>query len=250
MALKEWAAQRAPLFRLGSGPRPRGLLLVGVPGCGKSYVSKALGRAWSLPVFRLDMARIFSGVSLGPEAMFTRALRSIEALAPTILWIDEIETTFAAGSLDAPAAARIYASFLNWLQDRPDDVFVSATANRVEMLPPELLRKGRFDQLFFVDLPQVEERKEILAIHLRRFVSSTSGFDLIFLAKATEGWSGAELEAAVKSAAGQAVVDQRPLEQEQLLRAISQAVPLSITLEEPIRRLREWAHRRAMPASR
>ena len=245
--LKEWAAKRGKLFATGQGPR--GLLLVGVPGCGKSYVAKALARTWSLPLFRLDMARVFAGTSFGPEGTFVRALDAIARLAPAALWIDELETAFASGSLDAAQSSRVYAAFLTWLQDRPPGIFVAATANRIEMLPPELLRKGRFDQLFFVDLPDEDERKDIFRIHLKRAAAGAS-FDLIVLAKSTPGWSGAEIEALVNEAWSESQINATALDQAALLRAASRAVPLSVTLDEPIKKLREWAHRRALHASR
>jgi len=250
-ALKDWADERAALLlsddSMDSGV-VRGILLTGVSGCGKSHAIKALSRCFGVPLFRLDMARVFAHPQ--PEAAFAATLTALDALAPCVLWIDELENAFALGAQDTGSAARISGSFLTWLQERRTAVFVGATANRIELLPAELLRRGRFDQIFFVDLPNVEERKEVWAIQLRRIGADPARFDLIVLASSTDGWSGAEIETAVRSANLQAIAAERSLDRDGLLRAIGRTIPLSVTMQEQIKRVREWAHERALSASR
>ncbi|MGH9366438.1 MAG: AAA family ATPase [Thermoanaerobaculia bacterium] len=251
--LKDWLRKRRNLFSkeaLDAGiPIPKGLLLMGVSGCGKSLCVKTVSTLWNLPLFRLDMNAVFG--TDNPEFTFLRALRSVEAISPAVLWIDEIEMGVG-GYREGqdPSMSRIFSGFLTWMQEKNALVFVAATANRIHLLPAEILRKGRFDQVFFVDLPNEEERKQIFAIHLKRNRCDVAKFDLVFLAKATRGWNGAEIEQAVVSAVVDAYAEGRPLTEEDLHRMISSNVPLSVTMDEQIKAIRSWAHDRALNASR
>jgi predicted AAA+ superfamily ATPase len=251
--LKSWLNKRQKLFSreaLDAGiPIPRGILLMGISGCGKSLCVKTISTEWNLPLFRLDMNAIFG--TDNPEATFLRALRSVEAVSPAVLWIDEIEMGVG-GYRDGQDASmsRIFSGFLTWMQEKNALVFVAATANRIHLLPAEIIRKGRFDQVFFVDLPTEEERKQIFRIHLSKNRVDVSRFDLVFLAKATGGWNGAEIEQAVISAVVDAYAEQRELGEDDLYRMISATVPLSVTMEEQIKAIRSWAHERALNASR
>lgn len=251
--LKEWLRKRQSLFSkeaLDAGiPIPKGLLLMGISGCGKSLCVKTISTLWNLPLFRLDMNAVFG--TDNAESTFLRALRSVEAVSPAVLWIDEIEMGVG-GYREGqdPSMSRIFSGFLTWMQEKSALVFVAATANRIHLLPAEILRKGRFDQVFFVDLPNEEERKQIFAIHLKRNRCDVGKFDLVFLAKATRGWNGAEIEQAVVSAVVDAYAEGRPLTEEDLHKVISSTVPLSVTMDEQIKAIRSWAHDRALNASR
>ncbi|HTO76939.1 MAG TPA: AAA family ATPase [Thermoanaerobaculia bacterium] len=250
--LKQWLKKRRTLFSkeaLDAGiPIPKGLLLMGISGCGKSLCVKTISTLWNLPLFRLDMNMVFG--TDNPESTFMRALRSVEAVSPAVLWIDEIEMGVG-GYREGqdPSMSRIFSGFLTWMQEKSALVFVAATANRIHLLPAEILRKGRFDQVFFVDLPNEEERKQIFAIHLKRNRCEVGQFDLVFLAKATKGWNGAEIEQAVVSAVVDSYAEGRPLTEEDLHRMISATVPLSVTMDEQIKAIRSWAHDRALNAS-
>ena len=250
--LKQWLKKRRTLFSkeaLDAGiPIPKGLLLMGISGCGKSLCVKTISTLWNLPLFRLDMNMVFG--TDNPESTFLRALRSVEAVSPAVLWIDEIEMGVG-GYREGqdPSMSRIFSGFLTWMQEKSALVFVAATANRIHLLPAEILRKGRFDQVFFVDLPNEEERKQIFAIHLKRNRCNVGQFDLVFLAKATKGWNGAEIEQAVVSAVVDAYAEGRPLTEEDLHRMIAATVPLSVTMDEQIKQIRSWAHDRALNAS-
>ncbi len=251
--LKDWLKKRRALFSkeaLDAGiPIPKGLLLMGISGCGKSLCVKTISTLWNLPLFRLDMNAVFG--TDNPEFTFLRALRSVEAVSPAVLWIDEIEMGVG-GYREGqdPSMSRIFSGFLTWMQEKSALVFVAATANRIHLLPAEILRKGRFDQVFFVDLPNEEERKQIFAIHLKHNRCEVAKFDLVFLAKATKGWNGAEIEQAVISAVVDAYAEGRPLTEEDLHRMISSTVPLSVTMDEQIKAIRSWAHDRALNASK
>ncbi len=251
--LKQWLEKRRKLFSreaLDAGiPIPRGILLMGVSGCGKSLCVKTISTEWNLPLFRLDMNAIFG--TDNPEATFLKALRSVEAVSPAVLWIDEIEMGVG-GYRDGQDASmsRIFSGFLTWMQEKNALVFVAATANRIHLLPAEIIRKGRFDQVFFVDLPLEEERKQIFHIHLTKNRCDVSKLDLVFLAKATNGWNGAEIEQAVISAVVDAYAEKREVTEDDLYRMISATVPLSVTMEEQIKAIRSWAHERALNASR
>lgn len=251
--LKAWLGLRGRAFdrdarAFGLDP-PRGVLLTGVPGCGKSLVAKTAARTWGLPLVLLDPSRLYGPYVGESEERLHRALRAVEAMAPVVLWIDEIEKGFAAGGEgDAGVSRRLLGTFLRWMQDRPAGVFVMATANDVDALPPEFLRKGRFDGVFFVDLPGEGERREIFRLHLARRGRDPAGFDLAGLARATEGFSGAEIEAAVVGALYRAYAAKKDLTEEDLLEEIAGAVPLSRSRAEDVARLRAWASGRALAA--
>lgn len=247
--LKEWLASRRDAFldeaRQFGLPAPRGLLLMGVQGCGKSLMAKAVAGYWSLPLVRLDLSAVFG--SPRPEAALRNALRTAEAMAPAVLWLDEIEKGF---TKDEPGVgARLLGSMVTWLQEKDAEVFVVATANRVAGLPPELPRKGRFDEVFFVDLPDPHERATILELHLRQRGRDPQGFELEDLARRCERFTGSEIEQVVISALFLAYAKGRPMNGDDLQRAIRDMVPLYETYEEEIKALREWARRRARSAS-
>jgi AAA+ superfamily predicted ATPase len=254
--LKEWLIKRKDLFAEESKKveslLPKGLLMMGISGCGKSLSVKAVSSLWNLPLFRLNMNHVYSGVFGTPEEAFNRALLTSEILAPCILWIDEIEMGVAGyqGGEGSAPSQRIFASFLTWMQEKEALVFVAATANRIDLLPAEILRKGRFDQIFFMDLPTDEERKEIFRVHLRKRGVDHNQFDLTILAKGTRGWNGAEIEQCVVSAIIDSVVEKRTLQVSDLYRQMTQIVPLSRTMAEQIKRIKSWAHDRAVPATR
>jgi hypothetical protein len=255
--LKAWLGQRASAFtdaaRQFGLPAPKGLLLLGVQGCGKSLTAKATAAEWSLPLLRLDMGRIFSGIVGSSEDNMRKAIRVAESVAPAVLWVDEIEKGLSgvasSGSTDGGVTARVFSSLLTWLQEKTAPVFVVATANRVEALPPELLRKGRFDEIFFIDLPSAEEREEILRIHLRHRGRDPAGFDIVTLARAAEGFSGAELEQVVVAGLFDAFAAGEELSQEHLVYAIRATFPLSTTMGEDIERIRDWSKQRTRPAA-
>jgi hypothetical protein len=255
--LKYWLGRRAPAFgeaaRKFGLPEPKGLLLLGVQGCGKSLTAKAVAAQWSLPLLRLDVGRIFSGLVGSSEENLRKAIRVAESVAPAVLWIDEIEKGLSglgsSGMTDSGVTARIFGALLTWLQEKTAPVFVIATANRIESLPPELLRKGRFDEIFFIDLPSPEERKEILDIHLRRRNRDPARYGLDQLVQRTDGFSGAELEQAVIEGLYHAFAEGKELEPAHLARAVQETLPLATTMKEEIARLRDWARSRTRPAS-
>ncbi len=250
--LKHWLRDRRRAFgerarRFGL-PLPRGLLLLGVQGCGKSLSAKAVAREWQFPLLRLDLAAVFSGRDSSPEAAIREATAVAESISPAVLWIDEIEKGFASSGNDAHAS-RVFGCFLSWLGEKRSPVFVVATANEVTHLPPELLRRGRFDELFFVDLPTHAERLEILAIHLRKQGRDPVQFELDQLATDAERLSGAELEQVVGAALYSAFAEDRELTEADITKAIHDSVPLYDTYEDRIKELRDWARTRARPAS-
>ncbi len=250
--LKTWLQKRQALFSrdaLDAGiPIPKGILLMGVSGCGKSLCVKTISTLWNLPLFRLDMNAVFG--TDNPELTFLRALRAVESVSPAVLWIDEIEMGVGGYREGQDASmSRIFSGFLTWMQEKAALVFVAATANRIHLLPAEIIRKGRFDQVFFVDLPNEEERKQIFAIHLKKNKCDVGRFDLVFLAKATNGWNGAEIEQAVVSAVVDAYAEKRTISEDDMYRMISATVPLAVTMEEQIKAIRSWAHERALNAS-
>ncbi len=252
--LKKWLLARRAVFREPKRAvefglsAPKGILLLGVQGCGKSLSAKAVGREWGLPLLRFDPARVFSPYLGETEQSFRKAMTSAEDMAPVVLWIDELEKAFASGDRDGGTTKRILGSFLHWLQEKPDGVFVVATSNEIRDLPPELLRKGRFDEIFFVDLPNETIRQEILSIHLKRRKRDPGKFNLPLLATVTSGFTGAEIEQAVVSALYTAFNEQRDLDQETLLKEISATRPLSVTMGERIEELRDWARDRTVQA--
>ncbi len=253
--LKDWAVKRRGLFTqeaLDAGmPIPRGVLIMGVSGCGKSMSAKAIASLWRLPLFRLDMNLVFSGLYGSPEAAFHRALKAIESIAPAVLWIDEIENALGMTSETVSAEQSLtFSSFLTWMQERPPLVFVAATANRIEALPAEAIRKGRFDEVFFCDLPGEQERRDIIRIHLRQNDIDPERIDVDRLLHSTKGWSGAEIGQAVASARVDAQSESRAVAFEDVRRHTTRMVPLSTTMSEQIRAIRSWAYQRATRASR
>lgn len=255
--LKEWLRKRVRAFgaeaRAFGLPEPKGILLVGVQGCGKSLVAKAVANSWRLPLLRLDVGRLFASLVGSSEENLRTAIKVAESIAPVVLWVDEIEKGFSGiGSSnvsDAGTAARVFGSFITWLQEKQAPVFVIATANSVEHLPPELVRKGRFDEIFFVDLPDTQERLDIWQIHLEKRNRNPAGFDLRTLAMASDGLSGAEIEQAVIAGLYEAFDQGRPLVMDDLLNVLQDTVPLSRMMEEEIEALRLWARQRARRAS-
>jgi SpoVK/Ycf46/Vps4 family AAA+-type ATPase len=255
--LKDWLTKRGVAFTQKATefglPQPKGILLLGVQGCGKSLTAKAVANLWKLPLLRLDIGAVFSGIVGSSEENMRRAIKAAETLAPIILWIDEIEkglsgvqsSTFS----DAGTSARVFSTFLTWLQEKTTPVFVIATANNIQLLPPELLRKGRFDEIFFVDLPQTEERKEIFNIHIKKRKRDPGKFDTQALAMESPGYSGAEIEQAVISALYDAFLANRDINTEDILKNIKLSIPLSVTMKESIGQIRDWAHDRARCAS-
>lgn len=256
-SLKGWLGRRHDAFteeaREYGLPVPKGILLLGVQGCGKSLVAKAISRAWSMPLLRLDVGRIFGKYVGESEAAIRRVVQTAEAIAPAILWIDEIEKGFAGATSeghDTGVSARVLGTFLTWMQEKRQPVFVFATANQIRNLPPELLRKGRFDELFFVDLPSPEERAEIFGVHLRKRKWEPRDYDLILLAEKTEGFSGAEIEQVVNEALFTAFSDgRRRLAQPDLEAAAAEIIPIAVTMKESITAMRHWASSRARRAS-
>ena len=253
--LKEWLVERELAFdesaREFGLPTPKGLLLVGIQGCGKSLTAKAVAQLWQLPLTRLDFGTLFTATR-SPEQNLRRVVRLAEALAPMVLWVDEIDKAFSAvghGSGSSEQLTRVFGAFITWMQEKQSPVFVVATANGVDHLPGELLRKGRFDEIFFVDLPSAAERQRILEIHLQAHGRAPGGFDLKTLADACEHFSGAELEQVVISALYRAFQKRRDLEDEDLEVSAKAIVPLYRTAEEQVKALREWAKSRARRAS-
>lgn len=256
--LKHWLRQRSNAFteraREYGLPQPKGMLILGVPGCGKSLIAKTTSRLWGLPLLRLDMGRVYDGSMVGrSEANLRNALKTAESISPAILFIDEIDKAFAgsAGSADSDGgtSSRIFGSFLTWMQEKTSPVFVMATANRVERLPGEFLRKGRFDEIFFVDLPTAEERREIFRIHLSKRRRDIDHFDLEQLAKVCDGFSGAEIEQALVAAMYDAFAKGRDFNQLDIIAAARATLPLSRTMSEQVTALRDWARQRARPAA-
>lgn len=255
--VKQWLRKRGVAFsekarRFGL-PEPKGLLLLGVQGAGKSLLAKAVASQWQLPLLRLDLGRVFSELVGSSEQNMRTALRLAENVAPCVLWLDEIEKGLAgatgSGVSDAGTSARVFGSLLTWMQEKTSPVFVIGTSNDIAALPPEILRKGRFDEIFFVDLPQVQERREIFAIHLARRGRDPLSYDLNQLAVKSEGFSGAEIEQVIIDGLYDAFEDDRELTDEDLQRNLSHTIPLSQTMESKISALRQWARHHARPAS-
>jgi SpoVK/Ycf46/Vps4 family AAA+-type ATPase len=256
--LKRWLKQRSNAFteraREYGLPQPKGMLILGVPGCGKSLIAKTTSRLWGLPLLRLDMGRVYDGSMVGrSEANLRNALKTAESISPAILFIDELDKSFAGttGSSDSDGgtSSRIFGSFLTWMQEKTSPVFVMATANRVERLPGEFLRKGRFDEIFFVDLPTPEERQQIFNIHLSKRRRDITRFDVEQLAKVSDGFSGAEIEQALVAAMYEAFAQDREFTQLDIIAAIKATLPLSRTMTEQVTALRDWARQRARPAA-
>jgi AAA+ superfamily predicted ATPase len=256
--LKHWLAKRGMAFTDRAKefglPAPKGVLLLGMQGCGKSLSAKAIANMWRLPLLRFDVGRMFGSLVGSSEENVRRAIHTAESVAPAVLWIDEIDKAFAgaigsAGS-DGGTASRVFGTLLTWLSEKTSPVFVVATANDVSSLPPELLRKGRLDEIFYIDLPSEVERREVFVIHLRKRGRDPAKFDLNQLAKLSDGFSGAEIEEAIVSGLFDAFAAGVDLNTETLVAALGATVPLSKTMSEELTRLRSWAHGRARPASR
>ncbi|HLH17777.1 MAG TPA: AAA family ATPase [Bryobacteraceae bacterium] len=250
--LKKWLIERRKLFdmrdSLSSEIVPKGLLMMGIPGCGKSLCVKAIASAFQLPLYRIDMIEIFSGRHGRPEGVFVQACRMLEDMAPAVLWFDEIEMGLTSAE-SGNEQGRIFAFFLTWMQEKTRGLFVAATANRIDLLPAEMIRKGRFDEVFFVDLPLPGEMIEIFRIHLARRGVDTTGFQFEEMVKFTAGWTGAEIEQCVVSALTRARLEDRAVTQHDLITIAAKQVPLSRTMKEQINHIRGWAFERAIRAS-
>lgn len=261
--LKKWLirrnnswSERAQAYNL---PAPKGVLITGVPGCGKSLTAKAMSAIWGLPLLKLDMGKIFGGIVGSSEENMRKAIATAEAVSPSILWVDEIEKGFSGlkSGGDSGTSARVFGTFLTWMQEKTEPVFVIATANDISSLPPELLRKGRFDEIFFVDLPTKKEREKIFKLHIDKRVRGSSvqhelqADDDVCreLAEMTAGYVGAEIEQIVISAMYEAFYAERGLQKSDVVKAIRETVPLSSTQREQILQLRAWAKERAVLAT-
>jgi ATP-dependent 26S proteasome regulatory subunit len=258
--LKDWVNKRSIAFTDAAKkfglPDPKGLLILGIPGSGKSLLCKSVAGLWKVPLIRMDVGRIMSGLVGSSEENMRKALRVAESISPAILWIDEIEKglsgTGSSNMSDAGTANRVFGTFLTWLQDKTAPVFVIATANNVKELPPELLRKGRFDEIFFTDLPDHEERKEIFRIHLEKRGRDSNKFDLDLLALNSDGFSGAEIEQVIIAAMFNVFIDDAGTADISTLsinNAMKEIIPLSVTSAEQIESMRDWAKTRARLAS-
>ncbi|HEY8586779.1 MAG TPA: AAA family ATPase [Rhodanobacter sp.] len=250
--VREWVQRRRAVF-LAATPDPvldppRGVLLLGVQGCGKSLASKAIAGGFGVPLVRLDFGTLYNKYQGETEKNLREALASTELLAPCVLWIDEIEKGLAGGGDDGGVSRRVLGYLLTWMAERKAKVFVVATANAVQELPAELLRKGRFDEIFFVDLPRPPVREQIFALHLSRRKLDPAGFDLAALATASDGFSGAEIEQTIVSALYDAAANGAAPDQPTLLNALTQTRPLSVLMREQVDALRAWARDRCVPA--
>lgn len=249
--LKKWLLERRRLFemrdQLSLDIVPKGLLMMGISGCGKSLAVKAIADCFSLPLYRIDMIEVFSGRHGNPEATFVGACRTMEEMAPAVMWFDEIEMGVSAQASDAAGSiGRIFAFFLTWMQEKTRGLFVAATANRIDLLPAEMIRKGRFDEVFFVDLPNEEERLDICKIHLERRGIPHEPLGIERLKQFTRGWTGAEIEQLVVSALTTAKLENRELTGDDLLNQTGKIVPLSKTMKEQVEHIRSWALDRAI----
>jgi SpoVK/Ycf46/Vps4 family AAA+-type ATPase len=255
--LKTWLNKRTLAFTKEARdfglPQPKGIILTGIPGCGKSLIAKAISSLWKVPLLKLDVGKVFSSLVGSSEENVRRAIMTAESIAPSILWLDELEKGFSgvqsSGASDAGTTARVFGTFLTWLQEKSSPVFVVATSNDVTSLPPELLRKGRFDEIFYIDLPDINERKEIFKIHVEKRKRKPENFNLDNLAKLSHGYSGAEIEQIVISALYDAFDSNEEMTDERLINSIKETIPLSHTMEDKITKIREWAKTRARRAS-
>ena len=261
--LKRWLMKRADSWldaaKAYNIPAPKGVLITGVPGCGKSLTAKAVASSWGLPLLRLDVGRIFSGLIGSSEQNMRSSIRTAEAIAPCILWIDEIEKGFPSGrgEMDGGTSSRVFGSFLTWMQEKTSPVFVVATANNIDRLPPEFLRKGRFDEIFFVDLPTKSERQIIWKIQIEKRVTKPEIQGSLVLdsslysrlADLSTDFSGAEIEQAVIAGLFDAFTEKRPISERDFVRALDATVPLSKTQAEQIKLIRDWANARAISAT-
>jgi ATP-dependent 26S proteasome regulatory subunit len=257
-ALKSWLLKRSVVFsdqaREFGLPAPKGILLLGVQGCGKSLTAKAISNIWRLPLLRFDVGQVFGSLVGSSEENIRRAIKVAESVSPVVFWVDEIDKAFRGSrgsgvSTDGGTSARVFGTFLTWLSEKKKPVFVIATANDISLLPPELMRKGRFDEIFFVDLPSFIERKEIFRVHLLKRKMNPETYDLDILSQASVGYSGAEIEEAIISAMFDAFYEKGKLSTERITASLKQTVPLSKTMSEEIDKLRNWAEGRARPAT-
>lgn len=250
--LKKWLLERRKLFEMRESITtdivPKGLLVMGVSGCGKSLSVKAIASYFGLPLYRIDMTEIFSGRHGPAEGAFVQACRMLEEIAPAVVWFDEIEMGITSQE-NAGEQGRMFAFFLTWMQEKARGLFVAATANRIDLLPAEMIRKGRFDEVFFIDIPLDDERVEIFKIHLRRRGVNPDNFNLERLKRFTKGWTGAEIEQCVVSALTAARLEDRAINDDDLLNATANIVPLSKTMKEQVDHIRAWAYDRAVRAS-
>ncbi|MCP1726917.1 hypothetical protein J2T60_000882 [Natronospira proteinivora] len=250
--LKDWLNQRAPIFAKGEPPpgldMPRGILLLGVQGCGKSLAARAVAGVFGVPLLRLDCGALYNKYHGESERNLRESLASAELMAPCVLWLDEIEKGMSVSDTDGGTSQRMLGSFLTWMAERGKPVFLVATANDIEKLPPEMVRQGRFDEIFFVDLPSRSVRQSVIAIHLQRRELDPDDYDLDRLADVSEGYSGAELEQAVVSACYAAYANGGAPDSEGIRKAIADTRPLSVVRRESIESLRAWAAERTVPA--
>jgi AAA+ superfamily predicted ATPase len=253
-SLKDWLKLRERAFTQQARdyglPAPKGIALVGIPGTGKSLVAKTIGSLWKMPLLRLDVGALFGSFVGESEERARRALKIAETAAPCVLWIDEMEKAFAHGGMDGGVSQRVFGTILTWMQEKTAPAFVVATANDVSGLPPELLRRGRFDELFFLDLPSLAERAEILALHLSKRRRLPRDYDVARLAELSAGHTGAEIEQAIIDAMYVAYSEDREFTTDDVATAIGRVVPLSVSSRERIDSLRRWLKEgRAQPAS-
>jgi ATP-dependent 26S proteasome regulatory subunit len=250
--LKKWLLERRKLFEMRETINldivPKGVLVMGISGCGKSLSVKAIASYFELPLYRIDMTEIFSGRHGPAEGAFAQACHMLEEIAPAVVWFDEIEMGITSQE-SAGEQGRMFAFFLTWMQEKARGLFVAATANRLDLLPAEMIRKGRFDEVFFLDLPLDDERVEIFRIHLRRRGVNPEDFNIERLKRFTKGWNGAEIEQCVVSALTAARLEDREINDDDLLNATASVVPLSKTMKEQIDHIRAWAYDRAVRAS-
>ncbi len=252
--LKSWLNERRKLFlerdSLNAEIVPKGLLVMGVSGCGKSLSVKAIASCFGLPLYRIEMSEVFSGRHGNPDAAFAEACRTVESVAPAVVWFDEIEMGLTGQSGDAGSHhGRIFAFFLTWMQEKARGLFVAATANRIDLLPAEMIRKGRFDEVFFIDLPTDEERMEVFRIHLQKRGVNPDELELHRLRRITRGWTGAEIEQCVIAALTQVRLIDKEIRFEDLHQAALGIIPLSKTMHEQVDHIRSWAYDRAVRAS-
>ncbi len=257
-ALKDWLSKRGLAFsdkaKAFGLPSPKGVLFLGVQGCGKSLCAKAVSSMWELPLLRLDVGKLFESALGSSEENIRRAIIIAESVSPCVLWVDEIDKAFggvggSSGMTDGGTTSRIFGSFITWLSEKSTPVFVIATANDISRLPPELMRKGRLDEIFFVDLPNEAERRQIFSIQIAKRGRDPENFDLDALAIEAKGFSGAEIEESVISALYEGFYSNRDLEQDDIVKSIKITVPLSKTMLEEINAVRKWCEGRARPAS-
>ncbi len=253
--LKKWLLERRKLFMerdsLTAEIVPKGILIMGVSGCGKSLSVKAIASCFGLPLYRIDMIEVFSGRHGNPDAAFVDACRMVESVSPAVVWFDEIEMglTGQTGEGTNNNMGRIFAFFLTWMQEKTRGLFIAATANRIDLLPAEIIRKGRFDEVFFIDLPGEEERVEIFRIHLQKRGIDPDALQVHRLKRITLGWTGAEIEQCVVSALTAVRLEEKTMTFDDLHRAASNVIPLSKTMREQVEHIRSWAYDRAVRAA-